>query len=308
MKSVIRPHFPQIVYEKNEKFLFNPLLKKRFANRPEERVRLRWVEYLLTQTDHLKTRIGFERPVELPQKENQLRADLILYKKDMKPYILIECKAPSVRLSGAAATQAAMYNSEVGAEYICLTNGVTDFWFRADNEQTLSEEELPLKEVQTVQDLAAKRDAQWWALRGFLSDASDSPLNLRLVELLNYVCTISGEFDIRYLNFKDSPLSYGLNHYFAVIRMDEDTRLAISVLGKKGEDPVLAAVLNRAGKNEGLLIIDLVKCSTKEPDSGLFYSAGDERRFPAHKKIPIFTEQFNPNVIDNLPAFLMRFF
>ena len=286
MKSVIRPHFPQIVYENNEKLLFNPLLKKRFANRPEERVRLRWVEYILTQTDHLKTRIGFERPVDLPQKENQLRADLILYNRDMKPHILIECKAPSVRLSGAAATQAAMYNSQVGADFICLTNGVTDFWFRADNEQSLSEEELPLNEIHSVHDLADMRDEQWWASRGFLSDASDSPLNQRLVRMLNYVVTISGDFDIRYLNFKDSPLSYGLNHYFAVIKMDAETRLAISVLGKEGEDPVLAAVLNRAGKNEGLLIIDLMKCSRKEPDSGLFYSAGTERTFPAHQKFP----------------------
>lgn len=307
MKSVVNPHFPQIVYEKNEKLLYNPILKKRFVNRPEERVRLRWVEYILNQTDHLKSRIGFELPVDLPQKENQLRADLILYSRDMKPLALIECKAPSVRLSQSVAAQAALYNTAVGAPYICLTNGVTDFWFKTDGDEPLSSES-PLNEIASTDDLIGLRDNQWWAARGFLCDSSDTPLNRRLVEIMNYAMLLDDELDIRYLNFKESPLPYGLNHYFAVLRMDAEYKLAVSIMGKKGEDPLLAAVLNRAGKNEGLLTINLTKCAKKEPDSGTLLSASDELVFPAHKKLPIFTHSFNPSVVDNLPAFLMRFF
>ena len=307
MKSIVSPHFPQIVYEKNEKLLYNPILKKRFVNRPEERVRLRWVEYILTQTDHLKTRIGFELPVDLPQKENQLRADLILYSREMKPVALIECKAPSVRLSQSVAEQAARYNTAVGAPYICLTNGLTDFWFKTDGDKPVPSDS-PLHEIVSPDGLNNLRNRDWWADRGFLSDSSATPLNRRLVEIMNYAMLLDDELDIRYLNFKESPLPYGLNHYFAILRMDAEHKLAISIMGKKGEDPVLAVVRNRAGKNEGLLVINLAKCSRQEPDSGLLMLAGDEQSFPAHNKLPIFTHRFNPSIVDNLPAFLMRFF
>lgn len=307
MKSVVNPHFPQIVFEKNEKLLYNPVLKKRFVNRPEERVRLRWVEYILNQTDHLKSRIGFELPVELPQRENQLRADLILYSRDMKPMALIECKAPSVRLSQSVAAQAALYNTAVGAPYICLTNGITDFWFKTDGDKPISVDP-PLNEIRSTDSMSQLRDIHWWASRGFLSDASATPLNKRLVQIMNYAMSLDDELDIRYLNFKESPLPYGLNHYFAVLRMDAEYKLAVSIMGKNEEDPLLAAILNRAGKNEGLLTINLAKCSRKEPDSGTLLSAGEELAFPAHKKLPIFTHSFNPSVVDNLPAFLMRFF
>jgi hypothetical protein len=307
MKSIVTPHFPQVVFDGKNKLLYNPVLKKRLANRPEERVRLRWVEYILSQTDHLKSRIGFELPVDLPQERNSLRADLILFNRDMKPAMLIECKAPSVRLSESAAAQAARYNTVVGAPYICLTNGVFDFWFKTDGDKPIATES-PLKEIVNKAGLSQQRDLAWWNSRGFTSDLSASALNLRLVQILNHVISISEELDIRYLDFKDSPLSYGLNHYFTLIRIDDDQKLAVSILGKPGEDPALAAVLNRSGKNQGLLIINLSKCARKEPDSGMLLSAGNESTFPAHHNLPVFTERFNANVVENLPGFLMRFF
>lgn len=307
MKSIVTPHFPQIVFDGKNKLLYNPILKKRFANRPEERVRLRWTEYILSQTDHLNSRIGFELPVHLPQENNSLRADLILFSRDMEPAMLIECKAPSIRLSESAAAQAARYNTVVGAPYICLTNGIFDFWFKVDGDKPLTTES-PFHENIERAGLAQHRDIAWWASRGFISDSSATALNKRLVQILNHVISISEELDIRYLDFKDSPLHYGLNHYFTVIRVDEEHKLAVSILGKPGEDPALAAVLNRSGKNQGLLIINLSKCSRMEPDSGLLLSAGNERTFPAHHNLPVFTEHFNANVIENLPGFLMRFF
>jgi hypothetical protein len=85
MKSIAIHHFPLIIPQPGEKYLYNPVLKKRFKNRPEERVRLRWVEYLLHQTEWPKSRIGFEAPVSLPQEENTLRADLVLYNRDFSP-------------------------------------------------------------------------------------------------------------------------------------------------------------------------------------------------------------------------------
>lgn len=305
MKSIVTPHFPQIVFEQNEKFLFNPILKKRFKNRPEERVRLRWVEYLLQQTDWLKTRIGFETPVKLRQEKNTLRADLVLFSKTMEAEILIECKAPSILLNENVAAQAARYNVEVNAPFLCLTNGISDFWFKK-TETGIESVKSPLNEIKKAADI--DRSFRWWADRGFISNPDSNPVNQRIVQILNYFWSDHVDWDTRYLDFRESPLSFGLNHYYRVPSIDQEQKLAISFLGKPGMDPVMSVVLNRMGKNEGLLVINLKKLSSREADSGLFIAAGDETRFDAHKKLPIFTERFNAAIIDNLPVFLMRFF
>ena len=41
------PYYPQLRFGPEGVRLYNPLLRKRYANRPEERVRLRFVDMLL---------------------------------------------------------------------------------------------------------------------------------------------------------------------------------------------------------------------------------------------------------------------
>ncbi|HMB41744.1 MAG TPA: type I restriction enzyme HsdR N-terminal domain-containing protein, partial [Balneolaceae bacterium] len=133
MKSASLYHFPQVIIEDGQKWLFNPVLKKRFKNRPEERVRLQWVDFLLNQTDWNKNRIGFETPVQLRREDRALRADLLLYSDDVAPYALIECKSDQIKLSDSTAVQAARYNSLLHAPYIILTNGREDLVYKVED-------------------------------------------------------------------------------------------------------------------------------------------------------------------------------
>ncbi len=51
------------------------------------------------------------------------RADIVVVGKDLKPAILVECKAPEVAIDNNVLSQAARYNTILGARYIILTNG-----------------------------------------------------------------------------------------------------------------------------------------------------------------------------------------
>ncbi|MCC5913875.1 MAG: type I restriction enzyme HsdR N-terminal domain-containing protein [Balneolaceae bacterium] len=253
MKSIAFQHFPRLIEEGGERLLFNPVQKKRAKNRPEERVRLRWVEYLLHQTDQRKSRIGFEAPVKLRQDPNSVRADLVLYSDNLTPEILIECKAETIPLTEATAEQAARYNSKLDAKYICLTNGVSDFWFEADSRSS-HEIESPLTETSSIRDVA--ETPSWWAERGFCSPEMKSKLSEKLTNLLIRFWYESGDSNIRYLGFDQNPLNIPMNHYYRMLVRD-DLKMAVTFTGGRSHETSLIAVLNRNGRNVGLMSANL---------------------------------------------------
>ena len=57
------------------------------------------------------------------------RADIVVIGRDGKPLMLVECKAPDVRITRAVLSQAVRYNSVVGARYVILTNGIDHFCY-----------------------------------------------------------------------------------------------------------------------------------------------------------------------------------
>jgi hypothetical protein len=105
--------------EKEE--IFDPLRKRYVALTPEEWVRQHMIRYLLDRLAYPESLIS----VEAPLKYNRLkkRTDLVVYRKDGKPGLLIECKAPSVALTQAVLEQAAMYNMPLQVRFLALTNG-----------------------------------------------------------------------------------------------------------------------------------------------------------------------------------------
>jgi hypothetical protein len=303
MKSVAVSHFPRVFVEQNEKWLFNPILRKRYKNRPEERVRLKWIEYLLHQTSWKRTRVGFETPVDLRQEENRLRADLVLYSGQMKPYILIECKSQSVKLSESAAQQAARYNSTVGAKFIILTNGLFDFCYHL-KDGLPEKSTLPFETNHPMPE----RDSDYWSERGFCSPKSSTALKHWLEAVLNHFWSNESTGDIRYLAFRKSFLPVPMEHHYRVFSTDETTKLAVTFIGYGHSASYLTAILNQKGVNKGVLAINL--------DKMMDGSDGSVRCFTGNREVvrdaqSFFEAEFpydNKSFIKNLPEQLIRFF
>src|SRR5699024_8192305 len=107
MPSIARNQFPIIRWKDGEKCLWNPIHRKVLKNRPEERVRLRVIEFLL-EAGWSRYRITTEEALKGDAK-GEMRTDVICYNQEFEPKILIECKAESISISKEAAEQIARY-------------------------------------------------------------------------------------------------------------------------------------------------------------------------------------------------------
>lgn len=252
MISAAQYHFPQVFVGEGQKWLFNPVLKKRLKNRPEERVRLQWVDFLLHQTGWSKNRIGFETPVQLRREDRALRADLLLYSSEIAPYALIECKSDHVKLNDSTAMQAARYNSLLKAPFIILTNGVDDLVYEVVNGKA-SPADYPFDVFQEP----SARKLDYWQKRGFCSEVVQQEQRRRMEWLQSIFWTDNLSARLEYLSFKESFLPIPMDHYYRVFSVGEDTKLAVTLTGYGSSANYMTAVLNEKRANRGVCTINL---------------------------------------------------
>ena len=107
--------------DKDKFFIYDVVRKTYLLLTPEEWVRQHWIHYYLSVKSYAASALITEKKIVL----NGLtkRIDLLVTEKTL-PKILIECKAPQIKLTEKTFEQTARYNSIIGAEEIILTNGL----------------------------------------------------------------------------------------------------------------------------------------------------------------------------------------
>ena len=67
--------------------------------------------------------------VEVMFKMNKLtrRADILVYDKKGEPVLIVECKAPTVKINAAVFDQIVSYNLKFRLKYIVVTNGLKHY-------------------------------------------------------------------------------------------------------------------------------------------------------------------------------------
>lgn len=99
---------------------------------PEEEVRQRFILMLTAQLGYPQTLVGAEIPLIVGAR--RLRADIVVWDRQMRPLLLVECKAPSVGLTQRTLDQACGYLATLQCRAVCLTNGkVTYCALRSDD-------------------------------------------------------------------------------------------------------------------------------------------------------------------------------
>ncbi len=305
MTTSAKRHFPQFRISDGSKWLFNPVLKKRFANRPEERVRLRYVEYLLAETDFNKNRMGFEAPIKLPEAENTLRADLVLYNRSMEPWALIECKSENIRLNNKAAEQIARYNRRLTAKYLMMTNGTEEIWYGI-GEQITELTKSPLTPKKMDPEYAGSAD--YWIDRGFISANSTEETKRLALEILQPFRQESRTDRVQYLDLPSTLAPFPLGHYYHISTFVPDCKIGISVLDSGNDSTILCGVLNRSGKNQGILWITLDNLATTPGRKATVISPSGRRftEVPANFIRELMNE--NERFLKNLGERLLLFF
>jgi hypothetical protein len=88
------------------------------------------------------THIIEEYPVRLNGQPQ--RADIVVVDMEMKPWLVVECKAPEVAINQAVIDQVVRYNSILGARQVVVTNGRVVRAFVKRESGTYTECEFPL--------------------------------------------------------------------------------------------------------------------------------------------------------------------
>ncbi len=269
MLSKATHHYPQFVFRDGEKLLWNPILKKAFKNRPEERVRLQLVEYLLEEANFLQSRISFESPVNLPRDKSASRTDLIGYDKDFKPLLLVECKAPEIQLTEKAAIQIARYNLKVNAPFLLISNGIQDYWFATENGELSSLQTIP-PIFQSQQNPIL--DFAYWSKRGFAGSKSHPDCRKWILDSCNELFAQDTLERIKYFSFEGSDPDLALPNFYYIYTHSSKQKLAVSLCGTPYHSTKLSVILNTNGQNVALLSCSLDLLADGEPQNVLLQS------------------------------------
>ena len=101
--------------------IFDPLRRKWVARTPEEEVRQSVIAWL---------RDAKGVPVGLMESEHgfvynrrRYRADVLVFDRQLQPLLLVECKAPEVKLDAKVIEQVVRYTRVLAVRYVLVTNG-----------------------------------------------------------------------------------------------------------------------------------------------------------------------------------------
>ena len=97
---------------------------------PEEWVRQNFIQFLIHEKGFPASLIAIEKGLKLH--ELQKRADIVIYDKGLKPIVLIECKAPKIKINQEVFEQVARYNMVFKVPYLIVTNGLEHYCAKVD--------------------------------------------------------------------------------------------------------------------------------------------------------------------------------
>ena len=118
--------------EGSQQEVFDPVRQKWVVMTPEERVRQVFILYLLNVKGFPLSHLSVEHAVTVNGMTQ--RYDLVVFDDKLQPYMVVECKAPHVKLTQKVVEQAGRYNSILKAQLLCVTNGVEQRVFEIDFE------------------------------------------------------------------------------------------------------------------------------------------------------------------------------
>ncbi len=115
-----------------KRYIFDAMRQKWVVLTPEEWVRQNFIRFLITEKNYPSALISIEHPIRM----NRLnfRSDAVIYTKSGEPLVIIECKAPEVKISQAAFDQIVRYNFDLKVKYLMVTNGINHYCCMIDQD------------------------------------------------------------------------------------------------------------------------------------------------------------------------------
>ena len=127
----------------NKTTIFDVIRKKFVVLTPEEWVRQHVVHYLISNKNYPLSLINVEKMINV--NKTVKRYDVVVFKPDGSIFLLVECKAPKIKITQETFDQIARYNLALKGSYQMVTNGLKHYYCQIDykNEKYEFVRELP---------------------------------------------------------------------------------------------------------------------------------------------------------------------
>ncbi len=123
--------------------IFDTVRRKYVALTPEEWVRQHVIRFLLLEKNVPESLMSVEK--QFVYNKMKRRADVVIFDNKARPRLIVECKAPAVKITQETFEQIARYNVAIRVDYLMVTNGLQHYYCKMDYENWSYEfiQELP---------------------------------------------------------------------------------------------------------------------------------------------------------------------
>lgn len=109
----------------DKKFIFDITRRKFVLLTPEEWVRQNFIHFLITHKNYPQSLMAVEKQIKVNQK--LFRFDLVVYRRNGTPFLIVEFKGPGVKITQEAFDQVVRYNMLMKVELVAVSNGLDHF-------------------------------------------------------------------------------------------------------------------------------------------------------------------------------------
>ena len=131
MQALNLPSFETKICERDGKQqIFDPIRKCYVTLTPEEWVRQHFVHYLTDQKGYPSSLMGNEVSIMLNGMKR--RCDTVVYDRQLQPRMIVEYKAPGVKITREVFAQISRYNLTLRVDYLIISNGLQHYCCKMD--------------------------------------------------------------------------------------------------------------------------------------------------------------------------------
>lgn len=131
----------QLKKEAGNDMIFDPLRKRWLLLTPEEWVRQNFAQYLIQVKKYPASLIAMEKVIKLGDLKK--RFDILVYDTNHRPWMMIECKAPAIKLDETVLYQLLRYHITIPAGLLIISNGEYTYGWEKKEKDLHLIEELP---------------------------------------------------------------------------------------------------------------------------------------------------------------------
>ncbi len=131
MLALNLPSYDTKIHNKDSKQQIFDIIRKCYvALTPEEWVRQHFVNYLINHKQYPIALMGNEVAISLNGMKR--RCDTVVYDKQLTPRVIIEYKAPTVKITKEVFAQISRYNLILKVDYLIISNGLQHYCCKMD--------------------------------------------------------------------------------------------------------------------------------------------------------------------------------